>query len=330
MDVDEPELRPAPIGVRVVPLACRRTGAPLAIEGRVAASRAVVIKAPSSGVLAGLDVQLGASVREGELLATLGADAHDQRVLAAEAQVCLLEAQLEERRDALLGASSRGEAPDRIASFESKVRVAEHRLAHERLQAERHARARALVEVHAPFDARVAAVNAAAGATVPAGHTLIELVAIDPAVVVVDVPTWVAAHAVIGAAVEVRADCDRAPRAGRVSHWAPTANDGVRRVLVEVDNADGRLAAGEGALALFDVGERDAFFAPRAALVTADRATCLQLVEHSVARIERVRVVGGDADEVEVAGRLHPSQLVVLHAERPLRAEAEVIIRGDH
>ncbi len=327
---DTSDFRPAPVGVRVVPLERRRTSAPLRIEGRVAAARAVSIKAPSSGVVRDLQLQLGAAVSEGELLCTIGADAHEQRVLAAEAQLLLLEAQLEERRDVLAQARARPEPADRIASFEAKVRAAEHRVAQERVNRRRHELAASLVEVRAPFDGRVAAVSAAPGASLVAGHALIELVEIDPAVVVLEVPTWVAAKCRPGDAVRVRADSDAAPRAGTVSRWAPTANDGVRRLLVEVPNPDGTLAAGEGAVAELDVGERDAFFAPRAALVADDKAVCLQLVEHSVAHIARVRVVGGDGDEVEVAGKLSPSQLVVLHAERRLEERCEVVIRGDH
>lgn len=324
------ELRPAPVGVRVVPLELRRTSEPLRIEGRVAASRAVAIKAPSSGVVRGLDVQLGSFVAAGELLCTIGADAHEQRVLAAEAQRLLLEAQLEERRDALAVARARPEPPERLASFEAKVRAAEHRVEQERVNQRRHERAAALIEVRAPFDARVAAVNTAPGASLVAGHALIELVDIDPAVVVLEVPTWVAARCRPGARVSVRADSDAELREGVVSRWAPTANDGVRRLLVEVPNEDGVLAAGEAAVAELDVGERDAFFAPRAALVSTDKAVSLQLVEHSVAHIQRVRVVGGDDREVEVAGKLSASQLVVLHAERRLEESCEVVIRGDH
>ncbi|MCA9610403.1 MAG: efflux RND transporter periplasmic adaptor subunit [Myxococcales bacterium] len=331
MDADEiAELRPAPVGVRVVPLELRRTDAPLKIEGRVAASRAVAIKAPSSGVVGALDVQLGSPLKAGDLICTIGADAHEQRVLAAEAQRLLLEAQLEERRDALVMARARPEPPERVASFEAKMRAAEHRVAQERVNQRRHELASALVEVRAPFDARVAAVSTAPGASLVAGHALIELVEIDPAVVVLEVPTWVAARCRPGARVAVRADSDLEVREGVVSRWAPTANDGVRRLLVEVPNPDGVLAAGESAVAEIDVGERDAFFAPRAALVSSDKVVSLQLVEHSVARIQRVRVVGGDEREVEVAGKLSPSQLVVLHAERRLEDACEVVIQGDH
>ena len=209
MDADEiAELRPAPVGVRVVPLELRRTDAPLKIEGRVAASRAVAIKAPSSGVVGALDVQLGSPLKAGDLICTIGADAHEQRVLAAEAQRLLLEAQLEERRDALVMARARPEPPERVASFEAKMRAAEHRVAQERVNQRRHELASALVEVRAPFDARVAAVSTAPGASLVAGHALIELVEIDPAVVVLEVPTWVAARCRPGARVAVRADSD--------------------------------------------------------------------------------------------------------------------------
>ena len=62
MDADEHEFQQPPIGVRVVPLQRRTTSAPLRIEGRIAASRAVQIKAPTSGIVSELSVQLGSRV----------------------------------------------------------------------------------------------------------------------------------------------------------------------------------------------------------------------------------------------------------------------------
>jgi len=330
VDPDDLVLRATPIGVRVVPLTQRNTSAPLRIEGRVAASRAVQMKAPASGVVEGLDVALGSRVTEADVICTIGAGAHRQRAIASEAQLHLLQAQLAERTDALEQARARGEKPERIASFEAKVEASRHRVEQERAQQRRHALVAESVVVRAPFDARVATVSTASGASIVAGHPLIELVEIDPAIVVLDVPTWVASKCRPGTDVAVTTDSDDEPRPGSVTRWAPTANDGVRRMLVEVPNADGRLAAGEGARVSLEVGEREAFFAPRAALVHEDRKVRLHLVEHSVARVANVRVVGGDDREVEVAGRLSASQLVVLYAERALTDACEVVIRGDH
>ena len=174
------------------------------------------------------------------------------------------------------------------------------------------------------------ATDTASGASIVAGSPLVEMVEIDPAVLVLDVPTWIASRCPIGRTVPVVSDSHRAPVEGRVSRWAPTANDRVRRLLIDVGNADGRIAAGERGEAEIDVGERDAFFAPRAALHHDKKKTSLQLVEHSKVQICDVRVVGGDDREVEVAGHLSSSLLVVLHAERPLMESSEVVIRGDH
>lgn len=323
-------LRAPPVGVRVVPLEERTTSAPLRIEGRFAASRAVQLKAPLSGVLRGLDFSLGDPVENGQVICTIGAAAHKQRALATESQIHLLSAQLEEREDGLAQAEARGDKPERIASMESKVRMARHRLEQERTQLARHRAIAEAVEVRAPFDARVAAVGGASGGSIVTGNLLLELVEIDPAVLVLEVPTWVAARCRVGAPVEVHADADEAARLGKVSRWSPTAQDGVRRLLVDVENPDGRIAAGEGGVALLEVGEREAFFAPRAALHHEKKTVQLQLVEHSRVTIRSVRVLGGDEKAAEVAGALSSSQLVVLHAERPLAESSEVVILGDH
>lgn len=330
MDLDDFELRPSPVPVRVVPLERRDTDAPLRVEGRFAAARAVLIKSPSSGVVEGLGVSLGDTVRAGQRLCAIGAKMAEQRRLATKATIEQLEAQRAEREDALLQAKNRDERPERLASFEHKVRAVEHKLAQERLQLERHEVLRETLEVNAPFSGRVSSVNAAPGGTVMSGNPLLELVEVDPIVLVLEVPTWVASRCGKGDAVRVETPSDPEPRTGRVARWAPTAADAVRRLLVEVDNPDGRIAAGERAAAAIDVGERRAWFAPRAALHHEEKATKLQLVEHSKVLERTVRVFGGDEREVEVAGALSPTQLVVLDAERPLKESTEVVIRGDH
>ncbi len=330
MEGQDYEPRLLPVGVRVVPIERRETTEPLRIQGRIAASRAVQLKAPVSGVVSDLDVQLGSSLSSGDVICTIGADAQRQRALASEAQLHLVKAQLEERLDGLAQVRARGEPEVRIASFEAKVRAAQSRVEQEKINVQRHALASELVRVRAPFDARVAAVSTGPGATIVSGHLLIELVEIDPAVLVLEVPTWVASRCEVGAVVSVTTDSHDEPLEGRVARWAPTASDGTRRLLINIDNPDGRLAAGERGAATIDVGERTAFFAPRAALVHDAKTTRLHLVENSMARIRQVRVVGGDEHTVEVAGDLDASQLVVLHSERKLEDRCEVVIRGDH
>jgi len=263
-------------------------------------------------------------------LAVVGASVARQRALSTEASLAQLQAQLAEREDTLHAAEHRGEPAARVASLEAKVRAVRHKLEHERLQRERQALAERIATIRAPFDARVAAVHAAPGASVVTGHLLIELVAVDPIVLVLEVPTWVAGRCPSGMAVEVRLTNDEPPRSGRLARWSPTAADEVRRVEVEVDNADGRIAAGEGGVARLEVGARTGFFAPREALQRDDEGTTLRLVEHSTVRVRRVRVLGGDERTVEVAGAFSSTELVVLHAERPLKEASEVVITGDH
>jgi len=330
VDGQDYEPRLLPVGVRVVPIERRLTTEPLRIEGRVAASRAVQMKAPTSGIVRDLEVQLGSKIQKGEVICTIGAEAQRQRALATQSQLHLVKAQLEERMDGLAQVRGRGESEERIASFEAKVRAGQNRVEQETTNVKRHALAADLVKVRAPFDARVAAVSSGPGASIVSGHLLIELVEIDPAILVLELPTWVASRCKIGMAVSVTTDSHREPLEARVARWAPTANDGFRRLLIDIPNPDGTLAAGERGVATIDVGERTAFFAPRVALVREKKATKLHLVEHSVARIRSVRVVGGDETSAEVAGDLDASQLVVLHAERKLEESCEVVIRGDH
>jgi RND family efflux transporter MFP subunit len=330
VDLEEIEIRPAPVPVRVAPLARRKTAVPLEVEGGLAASRAVLLKAPTSGELTGLDLTLGDLVEAGATLCAIGDTMARQRALAAQASVHQHEAALAEREELLLQAQNRDEPKERLRSFELKLRVAEHKLEQEKVQLARHELLLENLLVRAPFSGRVASVHAATGGTVVTGNALVEIVEVDPIVLVLEVPTWVARRCRPDDELEVRAVSDETPRRGRVARWSPTASDDVRRVLIEIDNADGHLAAGERATAILEVGDRDAYFAPRGALHHEKTGTTLQLVEHGKARLRSVRVLGGDEREVEVAGSLASSFLVVLDAERPLADDTEVVITGDH
>lgn len=330
MDSDDELFPPAPVPVRVVPLAQRTTDAPLEVEGRFAASRAVLLKAPTSGVVAGLGVSLGDRVEAGQRLCTIGADAQRQRALANESHIELLKAQIAEREDVLAQVAARPDNPERVKSHEAKLRAAQHKLAQEQVQRKRHALLAELVVLEAPFAGFVAAVNAANGGSVMHGHGVVEIVESDPVVLVVQVPTWVRRRCGPGTEVEVQASADEARRRGVVARWAPTASDHVRRLLVEVDNRDGRIAAGERGVALLPVGEREAFFAPRGAVRHADKKKQLQLVEHNRVLVRDVQVFGAVEREVEVAGELSDGHLVVMHADRPLAESTAVVIRGDH
>ncbi len=330
MELDDFEVRAIPVPVRVAPIEMRETGAPLEIEGRFAASRAVLLKAPSAGVVEGLRVTLGDTVEEGETLCTIGLEASRQRVLAAEASVHQLRAQVAEREDLLLSARERGEPLDKLAQLERRVRAIEHKLEHEKLQKQRLESMMTTLHVRAPFSARVSSVNAAPGGSIMSGSSMLELVQVDPIVLVLEVPTWLASRLEKNAEVRVRTPSDEAVREGVVARWAPTAVDDVRRLLVEVDNADGRIAAGERAVAELPAGERTGFFVPRSALHEEKKGHSLRLVEHGKVRVRHVRVVGGTEREAEVAGHLRGAHLVVLDAERPLGDETEVVIQGDH
>lgn len=330
MDADDLELLSVPVGVRVTPLERRSTTAPLAIAGRFAASRAALIKAPASGRVEGLRITLGDLVEEGEPLCTIGLEDARQRLLSAEASVHQHEAQLAEREDQLWAARQRDEPREKLAAFELKLRAAQHKLEHERLVKERLAATVGAHSVYAPFSARVASLSAAPGGSVMIGAPLLELVAVNPIVLVLEVPTWVASRLGVGDAVRVRAASHEDPCMGRVARWAPTAIDDLRRLLIDVDNDDGRIAAGERATAELAVGERAAFFAPREAVHEAKGVQSLKLVSHGKVRVLPVRVVGGDERDAELAGAVSASQLVILEADRPVKEDTEVRVRFDH
>ncbi|MFK7991556.1 MAG: efflux RND transporter periplasmic adaptor subunit [Sandaracinaceae bacterium] len=328
MDLDDADLRPPPIPVRVAPLRRRRTDTPLEVEGRFAASRAVQMKSPSSGLLQGSALALGDVVQKGQLLLTIGEAAARQRSVAAKAALHQAKGILAEREEALEAARSRDEKPERIRGFEAKKRAAESKVAQERAQQTRHELLLEALAVRAPFAGRVSAVHISVGSNVMSGNPLLELVDVDPIVLVLEVPTEAARRCEVGSEVPVRLGDTQ--RVGRISRWSPTAADDVRRLLVDVDNEDGLIAAGERGTAVLDIGPRDAFYAPRAALHHEKNTTHLQLVSHHKVLVRRVRTFGDDPVEVEVAGRPASSELVVLYAERPVKDQSVVVIRGDH
>lgn len=322
---DDDDLRPSPIVVRVASVIARETDAPLRVEGVFTAGRAVQIKAAVSGVVEGLELRLGELALRGQVLGTVGADVAHQRALAMQANVHQLASQLAERDEALMQAKARAEPEDRLAIFEARVHGARERLEQEKVSLRKQALVEASAVVRAPFAGRVTAVHVAPGATVVTGAVLVEIAEVDPLVLVAEVPAWLAARAQVRA--EVGVEVDGEPRSGVLARWSPTASDALRRIEIDVPNPDGRLAAGQRALASIDAGTRTALYVPRDAL--REERTVL-VVEHEQARPRRVHVVGGGGDELEVAGALSAGELVVLEAERALGDKLPVVVRFDH
>lgn len=331
MDRDDLEWFPHPVPVRVVPVTVHTTRTPVALEGMFRARDRVTLKAPASGPVERLARAVGDAAEAGEALFQVGRSAAENRRLGGDAGVHQLRAQLADREDGLSAARARGESAAHIASLERKRIAVKERLQQEMINRERYLRLEAATTVKAPFSGRVIERWVSNGSTVMQGANILELAAVDPLELVVAAPVWLTRHCRRGAEVEVRSASTVEATRGRVKAWAPTADDEVRRLFIEVENPDGLYALGQSAMAHVALGEREGLFVPAGAVQGQPDAPALHLVEHGRVRLCPVQVLGGFRSRLEVyARRLLPEQLVVLSAERALNEKSEVLIQGDH
>ncbi len=230
--------------------------APLSFPAQLHVERDVMVAARADGVLESLRVDLGSTVQDGAVLATVESEA--QRLSAARAEATLDDAQRAvSRARALTGTG--GVTAVELEAAELAVRRADLALAEAR-------RELALTSVTAPFAGVVTARYVGPHRLVRAGDTLFRLTETGPLLARVRVPEAQAATLAVGAAaVVVALDGGKTP--ARVVRLAPAvdAASGTREVVLTVERA-GTLRPGSAVTVRLGAARRQALVVPRAVL----------------------------------------------------------------
>jgi len=244
------------VQVMLIPEAVRERQ--VALRGRTQATRTVVVKSETAGVVAETPVLQGTVVGKGTVLCRLAVDARQAAV--DQAQANLKSAQLQEKAAAEL-ARKGYRSPTQLLEAQAQMDSAQAALRQAQILL-------AQVNIRAPFrgvfDHRDAEVGTYLSAGQPCG-TMIEL---DPLLVVGDVPEMDAAKLHLGAAGTAKL-VEGPTLAGRVRYVAHDADPQTRTYHLEVIAPNPGLAVRSGlsAQVSISVGAGPAHLIPVSALV---------------------------------------------------------------
>lgn len=277
----------------------------MALQGRTAPDRAVVISAQIDGRLKALHVDRGDPVTAGMALADI--DIEDRKDRLAEARALLAQRQME--FNAANKLSSRG--------FQSEVKLAETRAA---LESARAAVERADIEVSythitAPTDGFVLARLAEQGSFVDRGDPLLQIVDLDPIKILASIPESAIGSIAPGQPALVSIN-NFPPLHGALSFIAPQADPATRTFEIEVQlpNPDGQIKAGLTAQLTLAIEVGHVHRIPPSILtLDSDGALGVMSVDdQNIVRFMPVELIGNADDGIEVTGLPPHIRLIVV------------------
>jgi RND family efflux transporter MFP subunit len=345
--------------VRVEPVKVTTSARDLSLPGTVSPFDAATIYARQSGYVAQRLVDIGSRVKAGDVLAVISAPEIDDQLNQARAQLNQMQAalkqaeanrslaQVTEKRTAALvvqGWASRQQGDtdhSALQAQEAAVGVAQANIAAQQAQVARLEKEQAYERVVAPFDGVITQRSVDTGSLVTAdstsGSSMFALARTNVMRVQVQVPQ----DAALGLKEGVVADLTVPEIPGRIftGHVARTAEAlqaGTRTLLteVDVDNADGALAAGMYGTVKFEVPRANPLIQiPAEALIFNKDGTQVAVYDNGKAQIRKVALAEDDGDHVAIATGLNPTDRVIVSlpvdltdgapvAERDMKAKA--------
>jgi len=291
------------------------------------ATRTAAVSAATSGVVTGIEAEVGDWVVRGDALARLQSPeaGGDRARLRAAQRALTFQEELLERQRALL---DQGAVSERSVQ-EAETAVAAARAERDAVEAELRvvrggARDRAVLR--APMDGVVIARNARVGQVVDDPHVVFELVDPSRMWAAVDVAERDLAHVAAGQAVQVRLDA--LPDdifEGTIATLSPAVDPNTRtaNARVVLDNPDGRLRAQlTGTATIRGTTATEALVVPEAAVQRAGDVHLVfvrETIDTYVAR--RVRVLARQGDRVRIAGAVKSGAAVVTTGSFLLKTE---------
>lgn len=285
----------------------------LVASGEVAAWQEAVIGAEVGGVrLDEVLVNVGDSVRKGQLLARFSEDSLRADLARLDAMVAEASANLEKAR-ADAARADRLESLDAMAKqtgqmYRTQARVAEAQLASAQAQHRAQALKLRYARVVAPDDGVISGRAATVGAVSPMGTELFRMVRRNRLEWRAEVTANAMQRLQPGASATLTA-LDGRTVAGKLRQLSPTVDSGTRNGLAYVDlPADSGLAAGMYLTGRFALPAREALTVPEAAIVQRDGNQYLMQVDGQ-SRVHLVKVGTGrrQGESIELQGRVDPA-----------------------
>lgn len=303
--------------VTVVQAQTSTLGLRVPANGSVAAWQEAIVGAEGNGLrLAEVRVNVGDTVRQGQVLAVFAsdmarADLAQIKASVAEAEATLAEAAVNAQRARELQASGALSA-QQINQYLTAERTAQSRLEAQRAAAKVQQLRLQQTQVLAPDSGVISARSATVGAVVPAGQELFRLIRQGRLEWRAEVASTDLATIKPGQTVQVT-PAGGAPVAGKVRMVAPTVDPTTRNGLVYVDlPAPGPAKAGMFARGEFDVGGSTGLTLPQSAVLLRDGFSYV-LAVGADSKVTQLKVsVGRRAgDRIEVTGGLPAGARVV-------------------
>ena len=328
-DAPATEVRP----VRVVTIETRAIGDTIALTGRVQAQTEINESFRIGGRLIERTVEIGDTVRPGQLLARLDPQNEESGLQAARAQLVAAQAQLVEARNnhtrmrdlVAENAVSRAAfdqavavlqtAESQVNSARANVNLAENRLSYTQLQA--------------TTAGVVTARGAESGEVVGAGSMVVQVAREGARDAVFDVPAQVKDSATRNAGITVAlVDDPKITATGTVREVSPRADPvtGTFAVRVQLKDPPPQMRLGSTVTGRVKLDAAPAMQIPASALVRADGGTAVWLYDAKAGTVaaRSITVAGSSATTVQVASGLNPGDIVVTAGVQTLRPGQKV------
>lgn len=244
------------VQVRLVPEEVREYD--VVLRGRTQATRTVVVKSETAGVVAEAPVLQGTVVSRGTVLCRLAVDARQAAV--DQAQANLKSAELQQKASAEL-ARKGYRSPTQVLQSQAAMDSAQAALRQAQIQL-------AQVNIRAPFTGVFDHRDAEIGTYLAPGQSCGSMIELDPLLIVGDVPETDAAKLQVGATARATL-VDGQEMTGRVRYVAHDADPATRTYHLEIVVPNGKLAIRSGLSADVRIaaGRGPAHLAPVSALV---------------------------------------------------------------
>lgn len=267
----------------------------LALTGQTEASRQATMEAETAGRVIAVKAEEGAAVKEGDILVELAIE--DRQAQLDEARALVRQREIEFKAASQL--SSKGfQTQTRLAETKANLEAAQARLRRIEIDIER-------TVIRAPFDGVVQSRVVEIGDYVGVGEPVALVIDLDPLLAVTQVSEREIAGVKRGQAGTVRLITGDVVD-GRVRYISSVASEGTRtfRVELEIDNGDGRLAAGLTSEVRVPVASVSAHNISPAALTLDDKGLIgVKIVdEKNIVRFQPVELVSDGPGGVWLGG----------------------------
>jgi len=293
----------------------------LSANGNIAAWQEAVVGSESSGLkLSQVRVNVGDTVRKGQVLAvfsaeTVQADVAQARAALAEAEASAADAAGNAARARTLQATG-ALSQQQINQYQTAAQTAQARVEAARAVLTAQQVRGSNTQVLAPDDGVISARSATVGSVVPAGTELFRLIRQGRLEWRAEVTSEELGRIGVGTPA-VLISASGAKTSGKVRSVAPTVDPQTRAALVYVDLPDALrnpgLKAGMFARGEFELGRSSALTVPQVAVVPRDGFNYLMLVQPD-SRVMQHKVATGRrvGDRIEILGELPKDARIVV------------------